>query len=159
MRKKGGRTPTDVHFQPPRLAGAARVHRDAPPVGVPPRLFGGRANAPVPASGALPGTWLKNGCCPFPPVPVQRSGRRPVIVPAGRFPEAARERSVSLRPRAPHSLRFREYPRPKASFTERDSMAFVTEMGTTVKNVTVMGTARGLLPCIVRWYTRKSRYR
>ena len=45
----------------------------------------------------------------------------PVVVPANMMPEAARERIVSVRTRAPHSLRFREYPRPKASFTERDS--------------------------------------
>ena len=37
------------------------------------------------------------------------------------MPKAARERSVSFRPRAPHSLHLQEYPRPKASFTERDS--------------------------------------
>jgi hypothetical protein len=41
------------------------------------------------------------------------------------------------RPRAPHSLRFREYPRPKASFTERDSHRDITEPGTHVNgNVT-----------------------
>ena len=44
----------------------------------------------------------------------------PVVMPASMMPEAARKQSVSLRARAPHSLRFREYPRPKASFTERD---------------------------------------
>ncbi len=48
------------------------------------------------------------------------------------MPEAARERTVSFRPRAPHSLRIREYPRPKASFTERDSR-FVAGMETNVK--------------------------
>ena len=45
----------------------------------------------------------------------------PVVVPVSMMPEAARVRSVSFRARAPHSLRLREYPRPKASFTERDS--------------------------------------
>ena len=48
------------------------------------------------------------------------------------MPEAARERTVSFRARAPHSLRIREYPRPKASFTERDSR-FVAGMETNVK--------------------------
>jgi hypothetical protein len=48
------------------------------------------------------------------------------------MPEAARERSVSFHSRAPHSLRFREYPRPKASFTERDSLNAIPEMGTIV---------------------------
>jgi hypothetical protein len=47
----------------------------------------------------------------------------PVVVPVSMMPEAARERSVSFRPRAPHSLRIREYPRPKASVDERDSRA------------------------------------
>ena len=47
----------------------------------------------------------------------------PVVVPVNMMPEAARERTVSVRPRAPHSLHLQEYPRPKASFTERDSMA------------------------------------
>ena len=38
------------------------------------------------------------------------------------MPEAARERIVSFRARAPHSLRIGEYPRPKASVDERDSL-------------------------------------
>jgi hypothetical protein len=37
------------------------------------------------------------------------------LVPADMMPEAARGRTVSVRPRAPHPLRIREYPRPKAS--------------------------------------------
>jgi hypothetical protein len=44
------------------------------------------------APDALPGTWLRGGGWPPPPVPVQRSNRRPVIMPAGRYPEAARVR-------------------------------------------------------------------
>jgi hypothetical protein len=48
------------------------------------------------------------------------------------MPEAARVRTVSVRARAPHSLRFREYPRPKASVDERDSL-LVTELVTYVK--------------------------
>jgi hypothetical protein len=36
------------------------------------------------------------------PVPVQRAPRRPVIVPAGRGPGAARARGYEPRPRAPH---------------------------------------------------------
>jgi hypothetical protein len=55
------------------------------------------------------------------------------VVPKSMMPEAARERTVSFRARAPHSLRFREYPRPKASLDERDSRN-VTEMGMFVKN-------------------------
>jgi hypothetical protein len=61
----------------------------------------------------------------------------PVIVPVSMMPEAARVRSVSFRARVPHSLRIREYPRPKASFTERDSLNSVAETRTYVnENVT-----------------------
>ena len=42
---------------------------------------------------------------------------RPAVVPVRMMPETARERGVSFRPRAPHSLHLQEYPRPKASFT------------------------------------------
>ena len=44
-------------------------------------------------------------------MPVQRAPRGPVIVPDERGPEAARERSVSFRPRGPLSLHFRKHPR------------------------------------------------
>jgi hypothetical protein len=81
------------------------------PVGVPPRLLPRRPNATAQPQAALPGTWLKDGCYPSPPVPVQRASRRPVIMPAGRLPRAARERGYEPRPRVPLSLRFREYPR------------------------------------------------
>ena len=57
----------------------------------------------------------------------------PVVVPVSMMPKAARVRSVSFRARAPHSLHLQEYPRPKASFTERDSKAgTVTEIRTKV---------------------------
>jgi hypothetical protein len=58
------------------------------------------------------------------------------------MPKAARERTVSFRARAPHSLRFREYPRPKASLDEQAS-PLVTERGTDVKeNVSAIVTGR-----------------
>ena len=60
------------------------------PVGVPPRLSLRRTNATAQPQAALPGTWLKDGRYPPPPVPVQRASRRPVIMPAGRLPRAAR---------------------------------------------------------------------
>ena len=50
-------------------------------------------------------------------------------MPVSMMPEAARERTVSFRARAPHSLRIREYPRPKASLDERD-LPRIAEMGT-----------------------------
>ena len=59
-------------------------------------------------------------------------------MPVSMMPEAARERTVSFRARAPHSLRIREYPRPKASLDERDSR-FVSELVTDVK-----GKCRGI---------------
>ncbi len=59
------------------------------------------------------------------------------------MPEAARERTVSFRPRAPLSLRFREYPRPKASLDERDSL-YVSELGTDVKHFHESGDGAGM---------------
>jgi len=63
-------------------------------------------------------------------------------MPAGMMPKAARERTVSFRARAPHSLRIREYPRPKASLDERD-LSLVTKVVTDVKkNVALSVTTR-----------------
>src|ERR1700676_2680633 len=56
----------------------------------------------------------------------------PAVVPASMMPEAARERTVSFRARAPHSLRHQEYPRPKASLVS-EIRWLVTETGTNVK--------------------------
>ena len=70
------------------------------------------------APDALPGTRLKDGCCPSPPVPVQRQSRRPVMMPAGRIPGAARERNVSSRPREPHSPHRRKHPRGDVLLSE-----------------------------------------
>ena len=70
------------------------------------------------APDALPGTRLKDGCCPSPPVPVQRQSRRPVVMPAGRIPEAARGRNVSSRPREPHSPHRRKHPRGDVLLSE-----------------------------------------
>jgi len=70
---------------------------------------------------------------------VYRAPRRPVVVPAGRGPGAARERFA--RPRAgtalaPHLDRIRNAP-----FSERDSMQHVTATETIVKRlVTVSAT-------------------
>src|SRR5580698_7578904 len=54
------------------------------------------------------------------PAPVQRAPRGPVIVPDERGPEAARERSVSFRPRGPLSLRYQEHP--------HDGVLYLSEM-------------------------------
>ena len=147
--------------QPPRLTGAARVHRrhvyaslrtqNLPhalayrrsTTALAVRAFGPWAQLQA----RLPGTWQDASSCkrtptgehglrvltralPAPACPSPGNAPPgPVVVPVSMMPEAARVRSVSFRARAPHSLRFREYPRPKASFTERDSFP-VTEMGT-----------------------------
>jgi hypothetical protein len=65
------------------------------PVGVPPRLLLRRPNAT--AQLRLRASWdaASTGVTRLAPVPVQRAPRRPVIVPAGRIPEAARERSAN----------------------------------------------------------------
>ena len=63
------------------------------------------------APDALPGTRLRSRCCLPPPVPVQRQSRRPVMMPAGRIPEAAREQDVSSHPREPHPPPRRRHPR------------------------------------------------
>jgi len=62
------------------------------PVGVPPRRLRQRTNAAAQLQHALPGMRLAPGVTWSWPVPVQRASRRPVMVPAGRFPGAARER-------------------------------------------------------------------
>jgi len=146
-REKGSGTPTDVFSQPPHLtmrrapAGALAYRRSTAVLTV--RAFGPWAQLQA----RLPGTWQDVRSCTVAPTGEQRSRALtralpapacpspgnappgPVVVPVSMMPEAARVRSVSFRARAPHSLRFREYPRPKASFTERDSFP-VTEMGT-----------------------------
>ena len=79
------------------------------------------------------------------PMPAQRAPRRPVIVPAGRGPEAARERDCESRPQAPHSLR-NHRSHPDAPFDERD-WRLVTELGTDVKeNVALSVTEPAAFP-------------
>ena len=72
--------------------GAGAPYGARSPTGAPPRFLHRRPNATAQPQAALPGTWLRNGRYPSPPVPVQRASRRPVIMPAGRLPRAARER-------------------------------------------------------------------
>jgi hypothetical protein len=138
-RKKGSGTPTDVYLNLRALrarrapTGALAYRRSTTALTV--RAFGPWAQLQA----RLPGTWQDVRSGTVAPTGEQRScaltralpapacpspGNAPpgpVVVPASMMPEAARERSVSFRPRAPHSLHLREYPRPKASFTERDS--------------------------------------
>jgi hypothetical protein len=124
------------------------------PVGVPPRLcltgFRPLRAAPGQAS------WDVAGTCdlllPFPgeertqlvralpaptcPSPVA-APHRPLVVAVRMMPKAARERSVSFRARAPHSLRTIESTLAMASLTGARLRGHVTEMGTRVnKKVT-----------------------
>jgi hypothetical protein len=69
---------------------------------------------------------------------------RPVVVPVYMMPEAARARSVSFRPRAPHSLRAIESTLAMASLTERDSQRYVTEVVTNVNEKVTPLTANKL---------------
>jgi hypothetical protein len=101
------RTPTFI------LAASGRTEEGArrasigtrSPVGVPPRHLLRRTNAT--AQLRLRASWdvALTGVTHLQPVPVQRAPRRPVIMPAGRIPEAARERSYEPRPQEPQPLR------------------------------------------------------
>ena len=85
--------PRKAHVAMRFALGARRAPYGArTPTGAPPRLLHRRTNATAQPQAALPGTRLKDGRYPSPPVPVQRASRRPVIMPAGRLPRAARER-------------------------------------------------------------------
>jgi hypothetical protein len=100
--KKGGGTPTDAYLQPPhphlhprcfgedRGGGGRASIGTRSPVGVPPRHLLRRTNAT--AQLRLRASWdaALTGVTRLQPVPVQRAPRRPVIMPAGRIPGAAR---------------------------------------------------------------------
>ena len=99
------------------------------PVGVPPRLLLRRPNAT--AQLRLRASWdaAATGVTRLEPVPVQRAPRRPVIVPAGRIPGAARERSAN--PPAGTAPAPSSGLPPEGVPSERDSSA-VAEMVTNV---------------------------
>jgi hypothetical protein len=94
----------------PSASGALACRRSA-------AALRGANQRPRSSPGALPETWLRNGRYPLPPIPVQRLGRRPVLMPAGLCPEPPECGVYRSARGAPHSLHLREYPRPKASFT------------------------------------------
>jgi hypothetical protein len=107
------------------------------PDGVPPRLSPGGSrpfrSAPGQASWDAVAIAFARRALPAPTCPSPgKAPPAPAVIPESMMPEAARERTVSFRARAPHSLRFREYPRPKASLDERDS-SYVPVSGTFVK--------------------------
>ena len=108
------------HLRMRRASGGTRS-----PVGVPPRLLLRRPNAT--AQLRLRASWdgALTGVTRLQPVPVQRAPRRPVIVPAGRIPGAARERGYKPRPQEPHSLH-RSAVAGDVPSIERDSPVNVT---------------------------------
>jgi hypothetical protein len=117
--KEGEAERRQTQNQPPRLRARRALSGARTPVGVPPRLLHRRTNATAQPQAALPGTWLRNGRYPSPPVPVQRASRRPVVVPAGRLPRAARERSAN--PPAGTALApYSGVPREHVPLSERD---------------------------------------
>jgi hypothetical protein len=140
---KGGGTPADAYLQPPRphlhpapRAGedrggdAARVHADkctqvcAHKIHATRRLSafhrGACCSEPTPQLSSGRASWDAEF-----PVPVQRAPRRPVIVPAGRCSEAARERRWRARARGNRPRSVGRCRRP-TSFASRDSVRMVT---------------------------------
>ena len=101
-RKKGSGTPADAVFHVPYASGARVAPRKGglrrPPLAG--ALACRRSTTALAAASqrhrsvpdALPGTRLRDGRYPPPPVPVQRQSRRPVVMPAGRITGTARER-------------------------------------------------------------------
>ena len=108
LNKRGEAERRQTQNQPPRLRARRALSRARTPVGVPPRFLHRRTNATAQPQAALSGTRLKDGRYPSPPVPVQRASRRPVIMPAGRLPRAARERTANppagTAPTPPHGM-------------------------------------------------------
>jgi hypothetical protein len=72
-RKEGSRTPKGAYFsKPPHQRVRLASSGTRSPSGVPPRHLRQRPNATAQLQHVLPGTWLKSGRYPPPPVPVQR---------------------------------------------------------------------------------------
>ena len=115
-------------YPPPLpLAGEGR-EGDRSPSGASPRLLLRRPNATAQLRAALPGITGCERVLPL-PGPVQRAPRRPVLVPAGRGPEAARARTVSFRARAPHLAPLSGVPSRRRPWRAR-FFHYITEMGT-----------------------------
>jgi hypothetical protein len=108
----------------PRTGTAAPPYGRRTSIGVPPRLLLRRPNATAQLQSALPGMGPVSGRYPQTgPSQYSEAPRRPVVVPVGRVPEAARERVASppagtalaraawnaSRPRPNHRARIRGY--------------------------------------------------
>ena len=124
---KGGGAPKGAVVEAASADAAARhanecchspALRARAPCGAPPRARFGELTPQLSSSRA---SWVRrHRVSPASsPVPVQRAPRRPVHhLPAGRCPEPPGSGCI-VRPRAPHSLHFRKYPRER-SLRERD---------------------------------------
>jgi hypothetical protein len=113
--KEGSRTPIDASSNRPHRDGCGSASSGMrSPIGVPPRPRCSERTPQLSSSDALPGTDCAGAGVtrPLPPqcseLFADRSSCRPGVVA-----KAARERSVSLRARAPLPLRFREYLRER----------------------------------------------
>ena len=132
-RNKESGTPADAGVRCPHASGV----RDAPrskaacaalrlrarsPAGVPPRFSPEGLSSPGLSVGpGFPKGDIRERTWPHaPPVRSQRCTSRAGRIAGRHDARAARVRTVSFRPRAPHSLRRRGVPSPKASFNERD---------------------------------------
>ena len=119
-------------YPPPLpLAGEGR-EGDRSPSGASPRLLLRRPNATAQPRAALPGITGCERVLPL-PGPVQRAPRRPVVVPAGRGPEAARARTVSFRARAPHLAPLSGVPSRRRPWRAR--WCRVTDLDVIVKRI------------------------
>jgi hypothetical protein len=108
--RKGSGTPTDAWCKVSLRATHADVATGlrfgrGSPVGVPPRLLLRRPNATAQLRMRAFRDVVRAAISRLRLIPVQRAPRRPVMVPAGRCPGAARERGYEPRPQAPLSLR------------------------------------------------------
>ena len=111
---------------------ASSVRRTS--IGVPPRLLLRRPNATAQLQSALPGMGPVSGRYPQTgPSQYSEAPRRPVVLPVGRVPEAARERVASPPAGTALALAARNASRPRPNIG-RDSELYVTEMGTNVND-------------------------
>jgi hypothetical protein len=106
-----------------KAACAALRLRARSPAGVPPRFSpAGLSSRGLSVGPGFPRRDVKLRACRNAPSRSQRSTSRAGRSAGRHDARAARERIVSFRPRAPHSLRLRGVPSQKASFEERDRL-------------------------------------
>src|SRR5580698_9029031 len=100
---------------------AALRLRARSPAGIPLTVFANRTFVPrAQLRARLPEDDAKAAACRTHRLRSQRCTSRAGRIAGRHDARAARVRTVSFRPRAPHSLRRRGVPSPKASFNERD---------------------------------------